>query len=535
MNRPIRFLRPILAIAIAAAMAMPVPVFAQDDNGVGFGQPLPDIAPSECSAPQIVNSVQMIRLANRDADLVPITINGLARNFLLDTGSYATQIQRPAADELHLPIQPSNIEIYDLTGQIAREQAFVGQFAIGRFGGENVNFPVSPTIDSAQTSDGYFALNDMLAYDIDMDFGTDTLTFYSPNHCPGVVPFWAMAATAVLPITIQDNHILVPVTLDGRQFRAWIDTGATFTSLDIPDAQTQYGLTMGDAAAPEAGTLNNDPALKTYSHNFGKLTIGGITVTAPHVTLIPDAMAQSLEKGKRPLDSINANLNPPKSSDAVVSMEELRKLHLEKNQQPGSIAAASQPPPTPPDLIIGMDVLRKLHLYMALGENKIYLSRASETTDAAKALQASLQPQAALQARFRQIAIKAIGDMDRIIAQDPRNVPALNERCYMRAALKSDLDLAAADCDQAVRLRPKDAAILDSQAFLFYQQGKYRDALDVYNRVLALNPKSAPSLFMRGYTKGMLGDAAGRDADIQAATRAMPDVQRSFQQYNISY
>jgi tetratricopeptide (TPR) repeat protein len=181
-----------------------------------------------------------------------------------------------------------------------------------------------------------------------------------------------------------------------------------------------------------------------------------------------------------------------------------------------------------------MDVLRKLHLYMALTENHIYISRASEPTAQARALQASLQPRAALKARFAQVAAKEIDDMDKIIAQDPQNVPALNARCYMRAAMKTQLDVAEADCDKAVALRPRDDTILDSRAFLLYQQGKYPEALAAYNQVLAINAKSAPSLFMRGQAKGMLGDEAGKTADIQAATRAMPDIQRTFSQYDIS-
>ena len=125
--------------------------------------------------------------------------------------------------------------------------------------------------------------------------------------------------------------------------------------------------------------------------------------------------------------------------------------------------------------------------------------------------------------------------MDNIIAQDPQNVPALNARCYLRAAMKMQLEAAQADCDKAVALRPRDDTILDSRAFLLYQQGKYPEALAAYNQVLAINAKSAPSLFMRGYAKGMLGDEAGKEADIQAATRTMPGVARTFEQYNVDY
>jgi predicted aspartyl protease len=492
----------IASLSVLAAL-LPVTAFAQDQPEMSIGlDQLPALStPQQCTAPEIVNALQLIHLANRDGDLVPVTINGAARNFLLDTGAYVTQVQRPVAEALQLSIQPGETDIVDLTGKVSNDEAAINDFSFGRLHDNNTQFPVSPDIESARTSDGFFAMDHMLGHDIDLDFGSDRLIFYAPDHCPRTVPYWAMKATAVIPITLEDNHIIVPVTLDGKSFRAWVDTGATFTALDMDDAQTLYGLTMGDAATPENGTLNEDAELKTYSHTFTSLSFGDVRITGPHVTIIPNAMAESLAKSR----------------------------------------VAGTPPGRPvkpveaPQLIIGMDVLRKLHLYMSLAEGKMYLSRASEPTAQAQALQVSLQPQAALQARFRQVAAKQITEMDQIIAADPQNVPALNERCYMRAAVKGDLDAALADCDAAIRLRPRDDTILDSRAFVLYQQGRYSEALAAYDQVLLLKPRSAPSLLMRGYARGMLGDSRGKDADIAAAIKAMPGIARSFQQYDISY
>lgn len=489
------------SIAVLFALAaLPVTAFAQDDADPIFG-PGEQLTPqAECAAPQIVSSLQMIHLANRDGDLVPVSINGEARNFLLDTGAYVTQIQRPVAEALGLSVQQGDVDIFDLTGKVSRDQVSIREFTVGRLHSNDAVLPVSPDIESARTSDGFFSMDHLMAYDVDMDFGTDKLTFYSQDHCPRVVPYWAMTATAAIPVNLVDNHIVVPVTLDGKPFSAWVDTGATFTSLDQKDAENIYGLTMGDAATPALGNLNGEADLKTYSHNFTSLSFGNVTIAAPHVTIIPNAMEESLAKSR----------------------------------MAGAAGHLAKPIETP-QLIVGMDVLRKLHLYMALAEPRMYISRASEPTAEAKALQASLQPPAALQARFRQVAAKQIGEMDRIIALDPQNVPALNERCYLRAATKADLDAALADCDAAVRLKPRDDTILDSRAFVLYQQGKYQEALAAYDQVLAINARSAPSLLMRGYAKGMLGDSAGKAADIQAAMRAMPDIQRTFQQYDISF
>jgi tetratricopeptide (TPR) repeat protein len=491
------FMRGIISLSIIAALAAPCAALTQDED-LTISQTLSQAPQQECTAPEIATSLQMIHLANRDGDLVPVSINGVARNFLLDTGAYVTQVQRPVAQELALPVLQGDTTIYDLTGKVSRDEAAITNFTVGRLRGNDTALPVSPDVQSAPTSDEFFAMDHMLAYDIDLDFGTDKLTLYNQAHCPRVVPYWAMTATAVIPISLENNHIIVPVMLDGKPFRAWLDTGSTFSALDMDNATSLYGLAMGSADTPENGALNEEPGLRTYAHSFKSLTFGDVAIANPRITIIPPAMKEALERSRT------------------------------------GPATAFKPRIDTPYLIVGMYVLRKLHLYMALAENRIYISRASEPTAQTRALQASLQPRAALQARFRQVAAKEIDDMDKIIAVDPQNVPALNARCYMRAAVKTQMDAAQADCDKAAALRPRDDAVLDSRAFLLYQQGKYPEALAAYNQVLAINAKSAPSLFMRGYAKGMLGDDAGKAADIQAATHAMPDIQRTFQQYDIS-
>jgi hypothetical protein len=50
---------------------------------------------------------------------------------------------------------------------------------------------------------------------------------------------------------------------------------------------------------------------------------------------------------------------------------------------------------------------------------------------------------------------------------------------------------------------------------------------------LAIDPKFAPALRMRGATKGKLGDATGRDADIAAAKALNDKVETMFRPFNV--
>ena len=195
----------------------------------------------------------------------------------------------------------------------------------------------------------------MLPYDVDVDFGNDKLNFFSQDHCPGGVLYWAAPAVAVLPISVRQGHMTVPVTLDGHEVTAIIDTGAGSTTLRMDIAQRSFDLAMATKDTPEAGILNGDEGLKTYTHIFKTLTFGDITVTNPHVSIIPDA--------------VNRN------GDSA--------------EQTGNRARLVKDDIVGPPMLIGMNVLRQLHIYMAFGERKMYISPASPAQSAAGAAPAA--------------------------------------------------------------------------------------------------------------------------------------------------
>jgi tetratricopeptide (TPR) repeat protein len=91
-----------------------------------------------------------------------------------------------------------------------------------------------------------------------------------------------------------------------------------------------------------------------------------------------------------------------------------------------------------------------------------------------------------------------------------------------------------ADCDLAIKLKPGDPSTLESRALVLYQQGKYQDALSAYDAVLAINPRQASALLLRGYTKAKLGDQTGMAADIAAAKAANSAVEAQLLALDIS-
>jgi hypothetical protein len=442
-----------------------------------------------CGVPQPVTTIQMIRAPGANADLVPVTINGVPKNFLFDTGGDRTQIERGVAEELHLPVSANGIPLYSVTGTQSREQAQAGQFALGGITLFNALLHLSPNTDLASTADGILAPDLLQAYNVDVDFGSDLLTLF----CPGAEK--AVDAASV-PMVRDGLHIVMPVTLDGHEIMALVDTGSTNTALRMDVAQRVYGLTIGAENTPERGLLNDDESLKTYEHVFGALSFGGVTIQAPNLTIFPDALDRNEPRNERLANRVKANRQPV----------------------------------TAPEMILGMDAMRGLHLVFAFREQRIYLAPA-----VAKSIRPEDMPGGMLRAAYKRFAADRIRQDDQKIRASGEDAQLFNERCWYNATAKLDLDAALTDCDRALRLKPGLPAFLDSRALVLYQQSKYREALDAYDQILKTDPVFPSSLFMRGLVRGKLGDEAGKEKDLAAAREAQPDIAQQFQPFDLSY
>ncbi len=253
---------------------------------------------ADCGQLKLLNSVQMTR-APTDVDIVPLKVNGNDLQFIFDTGGVTTMINRETAEKLHLPIQATYMEMVNVAGGNAKDRAHIDQFDIGRLHGKDIYFLVSPF----KSMDGVLSLNFMLPYDIDVDFGTDKLNFFSQDHCPGGVQYWKADAVAAVPFTVDDGHIYLRVTVDGQPVSAILDTGATGTIMRMDIAQQRYNLTMGDEATPLAEKKPDaDPkAPKFYTHIFKTMAFGAIEVNNPHFGILEDVWKRD-ESGQQALD-----------------------------------------------------------------------------------------------------------------------------------------------------------------------------------------------------------------------------------------
>lgn len=303
-------------------------------------------AAADCLPLRIQNTVKMVPLGRSGRILVPITLNGVEKKFLFDTGSAFSAISQATVKELDLPQFHSNYRVSNLYGEDSDTFVQVHEVTLGNAKNNGVQLQVMGNFGRPEDQvpfDGILASGIFLHDDLDLDFGAERLNFFSTDHCEGKVVYWPHQSLSVVPIMMEQSHLDVPVILDGHPLRATIDTGATFTSLNLVRAQEKLNFSPD---TPSTGNAPKDnPERQIYPRRFANLSFDGVTVQNPLIIIQPLKMGGG------------------KTDDTTIAS---RAEH--KDDLVNRLSA---------DMIIGMDILRHLHIYIASRELKLYVTEAT--------------------------------------------------------------------------------------------------------------------------------------------------------------
>lgn len=311
-----------------------------------------------CSIPALAQDCRLTRLtsvdfsaANYDSGIfVPVSIGGQSRLMAVDTGSPLTAVDPEAAKNLSLITHRIFQGVaYDSAGETFQYMAELHDFAMGTMHAGLVKALVWPSqLWSDPEVAGTIGADMLHNYDVDIDFPASKFGLFSQDHCPGKVVYWPAAAVAVVPIhVVNSGHVIVPVTIDGHEIDALLDTGAFGTILTLEGAKNYFGL---DPSSPGMTLVGHrKDGTPTYTYTFKKLELEGITITNPTVHLWEDEMqyreGQSPQTGSRLSDSTESN---------------------------GKTV-----------LTLGLHELRNLHIYIAYKEQKLYISAGDASPAAA--------------------------------------------------------------------------------------------------------------------------------------------------------
>ena len=129
---------------------------------------------------------------------------------------------------------------------------------------------------------------------------------------------------------------------------------------------------------------------------------------------------------------------------------------------------------------------------------------------------------------------RAIVDYDQAGLIDANNAGYQNARCWNRALVNRELEVARAACDAALLLEPQDPDILDSRGLVGLKQGRFSDAWNDYDAAARLNANNASYLFGRGVAALRLGRTQAGQADIARATQIDVTIAQAYADYGIT-
>jgi predicted aspartyl protease len=255
---------------------------------------------------------------------IPIPVNGQTIQLLVDTGASVSIVNQTTAALSGSRVfrEPGPVEMfggYETHDYIILENPIFGHLKSSAHSFFVVADAVLPTVS------GLLGGDILKNFDADFDFANKRLTIFSHDHCPENVVYWTKTPYARIPFELDRfRHIRLQVQLDGKQVPAMIDTGAASTIGSLEDIANVLHIDPKDGAlVPVSG-----PGVTSgYHYPFKSLSFEGVTIFSPSITLVPNAVAKFPDDQRQ--------------------------------------------------LIIGMNVLRHLHMYVAYGEEALYLTDAA--------------------------------------------------------------------------------------------------------------------------------------------------------------
>jgi hypothetical protein len=286
--------------------------------------------------------------------IVPGTINESPTNVIIDTGSWVSHISPNIVDQQKLPTTRHGFTSISVTGQETDITVLVSKLSVGTLRGTNKTMAVSSSVfDSGGNIGALLGADVLMTMDLDVDFANKKLNFMSQDHCAGRVVYWHPSVVAVVPFRLSDDyHIMLPVTLDGVELKAVLDTGADLSTINMTAAERYFGLAADSPGVSRDGAVNGDTKVIGYKHKFKTLSFGGITIANLAMEMVPDKMKDHEDN------------TPPTGS--LIPDRDFQGM---------------------PDVLIGAEELRHLHVYIAYKEKKIYISPAQEAPAVASTAQ----------------------------------------------------------------------------------------------------------------------------------------------------
>ena len=214
-------------------------------------------------------------------------INGQKIGILLDTGADKSMLLRSAALRLGLVLHESGERrAYGVGGETSVDVVTLESFRIGAAVRTQWRVPVAGEHDFGD--DVGFILGDDFFHQVDVEFDLPgkAVRLFQPKDCAGVsLAYWTREPAGEVPME-WGTGIWLPVSINGKQLRAELDSGASRTILALPDAGL-LGVTPRSTGVVPGGCAFGvgRKMLDSWIATFDSFAIGHETIRNPKILI----------------------------------------------------------------------------------------------------------------------------------------------------------------------------------------------------------------------------------------------------------
>jgi len=227
----------------------------------------------------IKRQAELPLIGDRGLMLVAAEINGSPVTMIVDTGAQWTAITPATVKRLELPPDPAHGGLHRGVASFSNNvNAITRSFKIGGLHLEGRSLSVAPLALGMEVSPpfaGLLGADFLYHFDLDIDLPHRMLTLYQNGGCAAGVPPWGAPFVAIPMVKSATNRLNLAASVDGRPFRAILDTGASMSLITRPNA-LRAGVTAEmleqDPVVPGHG-LGTEPFM-ARRHVFGEVQIG---------------------------------------------------------------------------------------------------------------------------------------------------------------------------------------------------------------------------------------------------------------------
>jgi predicted aspartyl protease len=214
--------------------------------------------------------------------LVEVEVNNRPATFLLDTGGVTSVIATRLAARLNLPtrVNHAKVDVRDAGGARAERYVTIRNVTLGERRIRPRNYIVA---ELRQGVDGLLAPDLLRDLDLDLDFAGQRLDLYAAGACAGRPPGSGTFSSAAMLDGGWARRIQVETMLDGRPFRATVDTGARQSYVAASAAEAAFGISPARAPGAARGIFGGEVAVTP--HDFTTLQLGEMVWENPRLHL----------------------------------------------------------------------------------------------------------------------------------------------------------------------------------------------------------------------------------------------------------